>query len=398
MAQSNLDKNERQLTDESLSLERDKTNQSLLKEKDSAEKVTDESVIEKRIEADQTRLANRIEADSSREVEREIKNISRTDFKKIDDKIIFEERKGADEIVALERARVDAAFDQEREDKNKIEMQFLASERKQTDQNLRGERQKADSKMSEVAGLLNNEAVAHSQTKNALTTREEFLAVVSHDLKNPIGAIFSCGEMLLQESSKKELDPDVKRWITFIKRNADTALRLIKDLLEMERIAQGKLELKLEACSISLLVNESVESLNHSAGAKNIDIRVIQKDLNLKTVCDRDRINQILMNLIGNAIKFTPPKGSIIVDVYLADDQVNVSVKDTGCGIPQEKMAHIFDRFAQIGSVDRTGLGLGLYISKMLVEAHHGKIQIESQFGVGSTFYFSLPVAGPATV
>jgi len=104
---------------------------------------------------------------------------------------------------------------------------------------------------------------------------------------------------------------------------------------------------------------------------------------------------QVLSNLIGNALKFTPSGGSITLNANLGETEGEVSVCDTGPGIPEGKKDYIFDRFAQLRSKDRTGLGLGLYISKMLIEAHHGRLWVESKVGEGSTFYFAIPRQGP---
>ncbi len=389
---SKLIESEREKTNESLNLERNKTNQSLMKAKGKAEKVTNQSVDQKRTESDQTKLALRNESDLNRELERETHQTTRKEQQKLDDQIISQERQEADKIVARERTKIDEAIDEEREKKSKIESEFLAAERKQTDLNLKSERQEVDKKIAEVAEKLDKETKAHWATQNSLTSREEFLAIVSHDLKNPIGAIFSCSEMLLHTAKAKDLDPEITRWINFIKRNADTGLRLIKDLLEMERMAQGKLELNLEQCSLSSILKESIESLHYAAAAKNIELQLTPEETRMSILCDRDRIHQVMTNLIGNAIKFTPQDGIVSIHFSFKNKQLQIEVKDSGCGIPKEKLAGIFDRFAQIGVVDRSGLGLGLYISKMLVEAHGGQLWAESEVNVGSRFYFTLPL------
>ena len=232
----------------------------------------------------------------------------------------------------------------------------------------------------------------HTKTKTNLTTRDEFLAIVSHDLRNPIGAISSCMEMLLEESDERKIDPETKVWLELAKRNADSSLRLIGDLLDMERVAEGKLKVVPERCDIGPIIQEAVEIFTQAAAAKNVLLRSIPPDTTCAINCDHDRIVQVLSNLISNALKFTPEQGKVVVKTTWDAETVTVSVCDTGPGIPPEKKEQIFEKFAQLGSKDRTGLGLGLHISKMLVEAHGGKLTVESTPGAGCTFFVKLPL------
>ena len=297
--------------------------------------------------------------------------------------------------VERERARIDVAIDRERESKDSIEGRLLALEREQTDNNLLVERARTDSEVHLASSLLSDEIAEHSKTKISLTTRDEFLAIVSHDLRDPIGVISMYADTLMEHASYKKLDPDIKKWIEVIKRNAATSLRLIGDILDMECIAEEKLQLKLKQQSIGHIIRESVQSFVHSASAKAVVLSATPPNISGNVVCDHDRIIQVLSNLIGNALKFTPEGGSIILSTKLSEKEVEVSVRDTGPGIPEDKKDYIFNRFAQLGSKDRTGLGLGLYISKMLIEAHQGQLWVQSKIGEGSTFFFSLPRIGP---
>ena len=231
----------------------------------------------------------------------------------------------------------------------------------------------------------------HTKTKASLTTRDEFLAIVSHDLRNPIGAISSCMEMLLEESVERKIDKETRSWIELAKRNADSSLRLINDILDMERIAEGKLELEVTRCDIGKLIKETMDSFVHAAAAKNVLLRCVPTVITETLDCDRDRLVQVLSNLIGNALKFTPEGGKIVLKAEGAAADVTISVRDTGIGIHDEKKDQIFEKFTQLGSKDRRGLGLGLHISKMLVEAHGGKLWVESKLGEGSLFSIKLP-------
>ena len=308
------------------------------------------------------------------------------------DASIKEERRGADRAMELERTNVDALNVKERDEKNASDRDLLTEERVTTDRNLQEERVHSDSKERISSGRLSDEIADHLKTKVALTSRDEFLAIVSHDLRNPLGAISSWVELFMEENTK--LDLDFKNGLELIKRNADTALRLIRDILDMESIAEGKFLLKSENCRIDKILAESVQSCGHIASTKSIHL-TLEADTSVEVVCDHDRILQVLSNLIGNAVKFTPDGGSIFLSATMNAAEVLVAVRDTGIGIPPEKQEIIFERFAQLAKEDRHGLGLGLYISKLIVEAHQGRLWVESSVGEGSTFKFTIPVRPP---
>jgi signal transduction histidine kinase len=176
-------------------------------------------------------------------------------------------------------------------------------------------------------------------------------------------------------------------------------LRLIEDLLEVERIAVGKLTLHYEEHDVSEIIKQAVEELQEAAASKGITLEAEPQDVCGYVVCDRSRVMQVLSNLIENAIKFTPAKGQICVSCQRTGPEgkeVQVSVSDTGEGIAPEKIKTIFERFSQIHNQDRRGIGLGLYIAKMMVEEHPGRIWVESKLGEGSTFHFTLPLRSGA--
>ncbi len=373
-------KPERKKTDESLINERDKTDASIIQAREKTEVQTDKHVETERAAADFTTRATRKEADVERSLGAEAKIT------------IKEERKDADRVTELERTNVDALIGQERKEKNASDNSLLFKERVQTDRNLQEERVRSDSKERITSGLLSNEITEHLKTKVALTSRDEFLAIVSHDLRNPLGAISSWVELFMEENTK--LDLDFQNGLELIKRNADTALRLIRDILDMESIAEGKFLLKSESHRIDKILKESVQTCGHMATTKNIHL-TLKTETEAEVVCDHDRILQVLSNLIGNAAKFTPEGGSIFLSAKMNATEVQVSVRDTGIGIPPEKQEVIFERFAQLAKKDRQGLGLGLYISKLIIEAHQGRLWVESVLGEGSTFSFTIPVRPP---
>ncbi len=280
-----------------------------------------------------------------------------------------------------------------RGEKERLMNRLVSQERVATDKNLLGERNKTDLEAERSADLLNAEHAEHLKTKSALTTREEFVAIVSHDLRNPIGAVLSAAEILLEDSSPG-IGSESRTLAQLIKRNAETSLRLIRDILEMERIVEGKFQLQLTENRIDDLIRDSVEGCSHVAATKNISLQILaSKDGVLS--CDRDRVAQILSNLIGNAVKFTPENGSITVATQESENEIRVSIQDTGPGIPYDQKTRIFERFAQLGNQQRGGIGLGLYISKTLAESHSGNLGVTSEPGLGSTFWFTLPKEQP---
>lgn len=379
-------KDERNQTDESLGAERDKTNRSLSQARAETENETNLVVNQDRVEADQAIKTARIEVDAENENKSESAEESR----------LNEERARSDKAIEMERMKVDEALEKERESKTALANRLLERERKLTDKNLSSERAKTDSEVLRSSKLLRHEIEEHSKTKVSLTTRDEFMAIVSHDLRNPIGAAYSCAQMLLEDPAYSQMDPEIKHWIEFIQRNVDTSLRMISDLLDMERIAGGKLRLELDKCGLGKIVRQCVESFAHKASAKSILLKTLPIVGTDEIVCDDDRILQALSNLVGNAVKFVPEGGTVTVSAIVDGGEVQISVADTGPGIREEMLSTIFERFSQLGSNDRRGLGLGLYISKMLVEAHGGRIWVDSKIGEGSTFHFAIPIDGPA--
>lgn len=383
---------ERKNTDDSLVAERDKTTQSLTNSRVKTETQTDLSFSKDRFAADKAETESRLEADEVQIHQREVKGYSIKDELANNKQKLSEERDRSDKAIELERTRVDAALERERELKTASANRLFEQERKLTDKNLSAERAQTDSHVFKNLHELSDEISEHSKTKVSLTTRDEFLAIVSHDLRNPIGAASACATMLLEESAYASMDPEIKHWITFIQRNVNSSLRLISDLLDTERLAEGKLQLKSKACDIHKLILETIETFTYLATAKNIKLTTSIDDLKTSINCDSDRILQVLSNLIGNALKFTPKGGCINVSARIENQQIIISIDDNGDGIPEDKKAAIFERFSQVGGRDHGGLGLGLYISRMLIEAHKGTLQVTSTLGEGSQFSFTIPI------
>ena len=160
----------------------------------------------------------------------------------------------------------------------------------------------------------------------------------------------------------------------------------------MERFAEGKLHLHKSDQNIDMIIQNCIENFSHLALEKKIQLHQSPCEAVTKIPCDPDRILQVLSNLLGNALKFTPENGSVVLKIKKFETEILISVSDTGPGISEGQKNRIFDRYAQLQNKDRRGLGLGLYISKMLVEAHGGKLWVSSSPGKGSTFSFTVPV------
>ena len=169
--------------------------------------------------------------------------------------------------------------------------------------------------------------------------------------------------------------------------------RMTQDLLDVRRMESVHLTMDLKAEAVDTIVNDTIDMLRPIATGSSIVMDPRVADHLPLVLADSARIQQVLSNLVGNAVKFTPREGRIIVSAEQVDGDVRFAVIDTGPGIPPEQVPHIFGRFWQANSSDRRGIGLGLAIAKGIVEAHGGRIWVESQVGCGSTFYFTLPAA-----
>jgi signal transduction histidine kinase len=181
-----------------------------------------------------------------------------------------------------------------------------------------------------------------------------------------------------------------------VRRAAERMNRLIQDLLDVRRVDSGGMVVEPKSEHIDGLMAEALEMLRPLASAASLSLEYDAPSEVPCVAADSARLLQVLSNLIGNAIKFTPPGGRVWIEVEPSDDEVRIAVSDTGPGIPADQVPHIFGRFWQGRSSDRRGIGLGLAIAKGIVEAHGGRIWVESQVGEGSRFIFTLPIARQA--
>lgn len=247
--------------------------------------------------------------------------------------------------------------------------------------------------LSYRAALSIDKARLFQEAQSAIHSRENILAVVSHDLKNPISAISLNAELL---SALPSIDDTTRTQVNKICQNVTQSVRLMNqlvgDILDLAKIQEKRLRIQPKKQEVGPAVYDCTEMMKAAAGLKSQKI-VIDLDSAVPLLSfDRVRFNQVMLNLLSNAIKFTPPTGTITVQSKRLDREVQFSVSDTGPGIPAECRAHLFERFWQAKETASQGVGLGLSIAKGLVEAHGGQIWVETADGKGSTFLFTLPI------
>ena len=242
--------------------------------------------------------------------------------------------------------------------------------------------------------LLIREKAARAVAETSDRLKDEFLATVSHELRTPLNAILGWAATL----NLTDLDGDtVRRGLTTIERNAKVQSQIISDILDVSRIITGKLRLELQPIELAGILLSAVDTLAPTAGAKSIKLSISNEAESGLVAGDSDRLQQIIWNLISNAIKFTPREGAVDIHLQRVDSHLELRVSDTGVGISPEFLPHVFERFRQAdASTTRAhgGLGLGLAIVRHLVELHGGTVAAKSDGpGHGSSFAVRLPVA-----
>jgi signal transduction histidine kinase len=245
------------------------------------------------------------------------------------------------------------------------------------------------SEFARSASLAIQNARLYRQAELAIAARDEVLGVVSHDLRNPVNRVRMAAELM---TTTFELPPAAVRTGEMIIRAADEMNRLIGDLLDVTRIEAGRLAVETGTTPLMRLLDLLDEAHAPAASEKGVTWGVERPADAITLEIDEGRMLQALGNLVGNAIKFTPEGGSVRVVTELASDTVRIGVRDTGPGMNDEQLAHVFDRFWQSSAGDRRGAGLGLAIARGLVEAHGGEIHLVSRAGAGTTAWVQLPV------
>lgn len=361
---------ERNRTDESLRQERIRTDLAVAARHEEAERQADAIVDRARDNADAVLSTARGNADAVLGVARDIADRSRDPGADGSEKAVLREERGiADDALRDERGTADAMLDDERKQQGRAKHSFLPLERESTDHSLRSERIRSD---------------------DALVNRDEFLAIVTHDLRDLLNGIVTSSAVLstsaLQDENGRNTLAETRR----IGRYAARMNRLICDLVDITSIDAGKLAVAPTRGDLASLLREAVDSFQANAAARGVLLE-IRCHAPLSAAFDHDRMLQVLGNLISNALKFTPQGGKVILSGERDGSGVRISVADTGTGIPEDALKSIFERFSQVACNEHGGLGLGLYISRCLVDAHGGTIRAENNHGAGSTIRLMLP-------
>jgi signal transduction histidine kinase len=358
---------ERDETDKSLRAERSKTDEQLERRRAKIEGDADRVVEVARERAGDTLRAARDRAD------RDLTTAGADDA--VRDELDVE-RAAEDGAVAQEHEIADEQLRQEREARRRALSALLRFERDATDEGLVVERARAD---ADVA------------------TRDDFLAMASHDLRTMLGGIALSAELLaLHAKTEPEGGQVTAKHAARIRRFAAGMNRLVGDLLDVVSLEAGKLHVTPRPHDAVQLVRDAVDSFHALYATKQVALIVDVPATPVRATFDEERILQVLGNLLSNALKFTPAGGRVVLALARTGPDVHFTVTDSGVGIPGGLHEAIFERFRQVDPKDRRGLGLGLYIAKSIIDAHRGRIWVESPAGGGSALHFTLPDADPA--
>jgi len=242
--------------------------------------------------------------------------------------------------------------------------------------------------------MLRQEKELRQAADEANRLKDEFLATMSHELRNPLNVILGYSELLLRTEQIKA-SPQLFRLSEALRRNALSQSHLIRDLLELSRLRSGKLTLNCETVSVMTAINNAVETVRADAGAKTIDLEISAPSEPLFVHGDLLRLEQIVWNLLANAVKFTPNGGKVLVSLARLHEQVTLVVEDTGQGIEASFLPNVFEMFRQgdaRASREHTGMGIGLALVKQLVQLHGGSVAAQSEgLGRGTRFTVTLP-------
>lgn len=383
----------RGLTDRSLEAERSATDRFASRSVRAAQRKADDARRSNRREADRDLSRGRKTADAARawaarkkpprDVEAERRRAA---------KALVRERRLADETLARQRRRADSALLKEREERRQAEKKLFGRERLQTDRHLGDERGRTDGAFRAAERRLALAKSAREKSVAAVELRDEFLAVISHDLRSPLSVIAinaaRAGQMVPEGTGA----PQIRELCSQIEKSVMRIGRMVDDLLDAERMALGHVDLPKKVGDLRDVARESVSLVQPLLSAQEMSLQAELPQAPVAAAFDRDRILQVFLNLLGNAVKFTPRGGKIWLGMEASNGFVRVTVSDTGPGVPVVDRQRIFQRFTQ-GERGKGGVGLGLYIARRIIDAHGGKIGVEARSGMGSTFFFTLPAA-----
>lgn len=353
---------ERGDTDESLRFERTKTDSELAAARAAIEKDADDVV----------QLAReRAEELLGRARERSDKELTEKAASSAVRKEVAQERSAEDAATSEERATAHQQLSKERDEHEEALASLLRLEREDTDSKLLHERDRAD---------------------HALFTRDEFLGMVSHDLRSLLGGIAMNASLVAKDATEQgESGAKTLRHADSIQRFTARMNRLIGDLLDIVSLEAGQLAVSPREDDAARLVRDAMETFQLSFAARGLTLTARVAPGTLLAKFDHERILQVLANLLSNALKFTPEGGQVTLSAAPLGPDVRFAVIDSGRGIPTADLEAVFERFRQVQTKDRRGLGLGLYIARCIVEAHGGKIWADRSDGGGTAVQFTLP-------
>jgi len=318
------------------------------------------------------------------------------------DAAVAQERRAADAAMRGERATTDAILEQERQrsddavtsrDRRDLESESATTHERQmeTDERLSTERRGVDDAVRAFDDT--KEALSRSVVEKA--GHQDVLAMVTHELRNPLAVI----SMTAQYLGDRAADAETREAAVDVQHSAARMTRLLSDLLDGARIDAGTFRVVPAPHDVGALMHEIRASYTPLFEARQLNFTVDAPAPPVPGVIafDHDRIVQVLSNLLSNAMKFTRAKGTVNLLANWQADCVEFVVRDSGPGIAKDALPHVFERFWKAGTESRDGLGLGLYICKTIVDAHGGRIGVESGRGNGATFRFTLPVGQPAS-
>jgi signal transduction histidine kinase len=360
MDPENEPNSDRKQTDESLRVEREKADQALGEELAAIDETADAVISRARARADDVLAAARAKTDQQSAMANRAPRMPAPE-------ILKSERVQEDHILLQERATADETLREERAE----HIALLSQERNDTDNDLANERARSD---------------------RALAMRDEFMGIVSHDLRNMLNAVGGYAELIAGGVLRENHVDQVLMGARRIQQSATRMTRLVGDLVDVASIRAGRLAVTPEVGDPRHVVTEAVETFVTQASANRISVVTEMVPPSCVLEFDSARILQVLTNLLGNALKFTPAGGTVVVHVERVGAEMRFAVSDTGTGVPSDQLDAVFERFLQVSKNDRRGVGLGLYISRAIVEGHGGRIWAENRIGGGSTFCFTLPM------
>jgi signal transduction histidine kinase len=259
------------------------------------------------------------------------------------------------------------------------------------------EEQQVADQFAGLAALALENARLYQQARSAVRERDEMLAIVSHDLRNPVNAIVMLTGAVLKRDADTDSLPEepanmARDEVEAVRAAARQADGLIQDLQDVSRISAGRLRVERRRVPASDILKECADMFEPvMVDAALRFVRHYDDDLPI-LLADRHRLQQLLSNLLGNAVRFTPHGGEIVLSATRAEDMLRISVRDSGPGVSPDDIPRLFERYFQAPRLLRAGSGLGLYIAKGIVEAHGGEIGVESEVGKGAEFWFTVPV------